>query len=136
MKKGAGAGRRVRHSLALHFNNPWTVPQTIFNKRLTDSGHLPTPTYYTSCSRSKAPFPLLQYIPPALSVTGGWTEDATPLAWFADLLSVRSGRASLVTQRHASQGSVPQMGSIEPLIFPGSQLWGYRQAPHKGNSRG
>lgn len=71
MKKGAGVGRRVRHSLPLHFNNAYTVPQTIFNKRLTDSGCLPTPTHYVSGSRSTEPFPRLWNIPLAPS----WMED-------------------------------------------------------------
>lgn len=43
MKKGVGVEGRAWHTLALHFHNSGTVPQTIFNERLTDSGLLSTP---------------------------------------------------------------------------------------------
>ena len=41
-----------------------------------------------------------------------------------------------IPSRHTPLGPVLQVGSTEPLIFPGSQVWGYSQDSPQGQSHG
>lgn len=73
--------RGVRHALTLHFSNACTVPQTVFNKRLTDTGSSPSPSIDLRVQLNRVLSCLSSRIFHLAPSSGeGWLEDAVPLA--------------------------------------------------------